>query len=375
MAAQPLTPQRRHLLRDRSRSPVKTIATLDQASRKLWEEAGRVMVLANEARMPCSAHDTFVDMRGREIPALAHNIAGILGMDVIGASMLVLNHRSWEDRVAGLPPSSGSLSRNLRAALGASGGQIVVWCGEYHSRVFDSLQRLHAQGHDFRYQGRLATIQGFPEDIDIDKTIMHALDDGHKLPWHCDEIKTVVAQGALHVAVRVHLSYNTDASERLKIVFPAIFDGFHKLGTASKQPLSQTSHAVLDVNGFIATSPLQRHAADHLRSLREDIQQEVMRGGLGRTRNPTSVLMWRINTAKSRVARPYDVERFLQTHRIEAHVGKIVRRLPAGVQQQLMDVSLTGAREVAIRSPHHYTAKSPFAAPYTVYTRRSRHSQ
>jgi len=111
-----------------------------------------------------------------------------------------------------------------------------------------------------------------------------------------------------------------------------------------KQPIERRS-AASELFTRVQLEWEKLHAADHLRSLREDIQQGVMRGGLGRTRNATSVLMWRINTAKSNVAHPYDVEGFLQTHRIEAHVATIVRRLPSGVQQKLMNESLTGARD------------------------------
>ena len=202
----------------RSRSGAKTLATHAQLADAVWQDTSRVLVLANEAAADTVTHDTLVQMNSSCVPHLATKIAGILGGHIVGPNLMILNHRALGDKYC--QPSHHALQRSLHAALRAADGQIVLWTGQYHSRLFDSMER-HT-GMDFSWLMQVARISRLSDAVDMDEIVSGALQQ--KTVWGANAIKAAIIRGALHIAVRVHLSYETPASVRLRADFPAMLD-------------------------------------------------------------------------------------------------------------------------------------------------------
>jgi len=69
---------------------------------------------------------------------------------------------------------------------------------------------------------QVARISRLSDAVDMDEIVSGALQQ--KTVWGANAIKAAIIRGALHIAVRVHLSYETPASVRLRADFPAMLD-------------------------------------------------------------------------------------------------------------------------------------------------------
>ena len=318
--------------RSRSRSGAKTLATHAQLADAVWQDTSTVLVLANEAAADTVTHDTLVQMNGSCVQHLATKVAGILGGHIVGPNLMILNHRALGDKYC--QPSHNALQRSLHAALRAADGQIVLWTGQYHSRLFDRMERQTGMG--FSWLMQVARISRLSDAVDMDEIVSGALQ--RKTVWGANAIKAAIIRGALHIAVRVHLSYETPASVRLRADFPAMIDQL-------RAPVHPAPKQASVVEAFIAKFKLQQHAADHLRVLSPQLQVRVMEGGLEGARVPSAALMFRMSKWIDTEPFPRDVEKFVQTYSILPRTAHRLRFAPPRLQQQVMSTSLSSAKD------------------------------
>ena len=162
------------------------------------------------------------------------------------------------------PPSHASLSRSLNLALSAMPGKVILWSGEYHSRLFDSLE--HYLFGAFSYAGELTSVEDLADSVQVDMVVKRALT--RKLSWAPHMIKAVVVGKVLHIAVRSHLSYETAASLRLTRVFPQILWQF-----VTSPNMKRPKQEKTDTDGMTGTGNLKTATKEG--SLTQTITEET----------------------------------------------------------------------------------------------------
>jgi hypothetical protein len=298
--------------------------------------------MGNEPKEGSASRHTVVNFKDDDnISRLALQVRELLGANVVGQRLLILNHRDYKSKA--FPPRPTDLFNNMQAALSLTPGHIVIWQGEYHSRVFDELEA--TLQHHFLFRGiPLSRLSSIPEYLVMSSHIVEqAL--AIKRRWGAHDVKCAVIDGVLHVAVRSHLSYDaTGQSIKLREVLPEILRFFLPFSPALR-PVPRCHADVAQLLG--GTLHIQPHVRDHLQSLRVDLQCKVVAQSLAGVDNVSAVLMHRIKREVEVAECPYDAEAFIRVNRIPSHVANKLREQPPRKQQQMMATSLTSARDRA----------------------------
>jgi hypothetical protein len=172
------------------------LACIDGISR------GRVLVFANEARRECDPFDSFIN-EWHSAPQTAVNIRIMVknaGIEI--DNLPIINHKRFHDKFKDVPPTAAAFQRSIWAMIAAlrSTGRLVIWCGKFHSQLFDALFP-SAQV----YQGHLQILPTLPAELDTMQVASMALHRwNHYGP---EEFKAILTGGSVHVAFRGHPAY------------------------------------------------------------------------------------------------------------------------------------------------------------------------